>query len=348
MDAYAGAGAYEPDADGKRAQGSPLVAAKIARQYNVEAAKPGKEIRLVNVESNADCFARLEESLMGFGPDVSNLCGRFQDHLDRILEMVGGDPVLFFIDPFGMEGADIRVIDRILERRSKTVTELLINFSHRGFQRMAGNINPNAKTPQAKAAARTKVERLSAILGTPFWQGAWRNPDLLGDEKLDQVADLYAEQLRARGIDQVHSIHMRDCWDAPPAYRLFFATRSAHGVYLMSDIVADYERDLFDARFEGSFHLAWNQEDKAKQRAALRDEVHEFGLARGEANPLQVFLHFAPLHFGEWTQTDYMECLRELVKLGGIDRDGPTGIKVREPLRFVVIAQADLFGSVSG
>ncbi len=44
------------------------------------------------------------------------------------------DPVLFFIDPFGMEGADLRLIDRILDRKSKTVTELLINFSYRGFQ----------------------------------------------------------------------------------------------------------------------------------------------------------------------------------------------------------------------
>jgi hypothetical protein len=37
VDAYAGAGAYDPDAEGKRAEGSPLAAANIARQYNVDA-----------------------------------------------------------------------------------------------------------------------------------------------------------------------------------------------------------------------------------------------------------------------------------------------------------------------
>lgn len=347
VDAYAGAGAYDPDSNGKRAEGSPLAAANIARQYNVNMAKVGKEIRLINVESDPNRFTRLEQTLMGFGPDVSNLPGRFQDHLDGILKTVGGDPALFFIDPFGMEGADIRIIDRILERRSKTVTELLINFSHRGFQRMAGNLDANATAPQAKAAAKTKVERLDAILGTPFWQGSWRNPNLSGQEKLDQVADLYAAQLRARGIEHVHGIQMRDAWDAATSYRLIFATKSAHGVYVMSDIVAAYERDLFKQRFEGSFHVDWEKAERLEERARLRDEIHAFGLARDEASARQVFLHFAPLYFGRWTQTDFLECLRELVRLGGIKRETPAGIKPHELLPFVPVAQGDLFGAAS-
>jgi three-Cys-motif partner protein len=343
VDAYAGAGAYDPDAEGNRAAGSPLIAANFARQHNVNSAKAGKEIRLINVEAHPERFARLEETLMGFRPDVTNLRGRFQDHLDDILQTIGSDPVLFFIDPFGMEGADIRIIERILERRSRTVTELLINFSDRGFLRMAGNLDAKAKRPQDLAAAQTKVKTLDAILGTSFWQGAWRNPDLSTEEKLEQVAALYADQLRACGIDFVNGVQMRDAWDGPTAYRLVFATRSAHGVYLMSDIVARYERELFDTRFEGSFDLVWAAEKQAEEKAALRTEIHEFGLARGDATPLQVFLHFGPICFGKWTQTDYMACLRELVALGGIERANAVGIKQREQLRFIPLAQVDLF-----
>jgi three-Cys-motif partner protein len=343
VDAYAGAGAYEPDADGNCAAGSPLVAARFARQYNVNSTKAGKEIRLINVESHRERFARLEETLMGFRPAVKNLPGRFQDHLDDVLATIGSDPVLFFIDPFGMEGADIRIIERILERRNRTVTELLINFSDRGFLRMAGNLDAKASRPQDLAAAQTKVRTLDAILGTSFWQGAWRNPELSTEEKLEQVANLYADQLRARGIDYVNGVQMRDTWGGPTSYRLVFATRSAHGVYLMSDIVARYERELFDARFEGSFDLWWEAERRAKRKASLRTEIHEFGLARGAATPLQVFLHFAPTYFGEWTQTDYMKCLRELVGLGGIGRADSVGIKREEQLHFVPLAQADLF-----
>jgi three-Cys-motif partner protein len=348
VDAYAGAGAYDPDAEGKRAEGSPLAAANIARQYNVDAASRGKQIGLINVEASSARFAKLEQTLMGFAPAVTNIHGRFQDQLDRILEMVGADPALFFIDPFGMDGAALPVIDRILERRSKTVTELLVNFSHRGFQRMAGNLDASAKSPAAKAAARTKVESLNAILDTTFWQGAWRNPDLSPEQKLDQVADLYAERLRERGIEEVHPIHMRDSWDSPTAYRMFFATRSPHGVYLMSDIVAAYERELFQQRFEGTFELQWETERRTRAMDELRDEVHAFGLASQGARPIDVFLHFAPIHFGEWTQTDYMNCLRELVRRGGIQRNGSSGIKQREMLTFAPIAQADLFGTGAG
>lgn len=348
VDAYAGAGAYAPDAEGNRAAGSPLVAAKFARQHNVDRAKAKKEIRLINIESHGERFARLEKTLMGFRPDVTNLRGRFQDHLDDVLETIGSDPVLFFIDPFGMEGADIRIIERILERRNRTVTELLINFSDRGFCRMAGNLDAKASRPQDLAAAQTKVKSLDAILGTTFWQGAWRNPDLSTEEKLEQVAKLYADQLCALGIDHVHGVQMRDVWDGPTAYRLVFATRSAHGVYLMSDIVARFERELFDARFEGSFDLHWAAEQRAERKASLRTEIHAFGLARGSATPLHVFLHFGPTYFGEWTQTDYMECLRELVGVGGIERTNAVGIKPKEQLHFVPMAQVDLFSGAGG
>jgi hypothetical protein len=80
----------------------------------------------------------------------------------------------------------------------------------------------------------------------------------------------------------------------------------------------------------------------------LRDEVHAFGLASQGARPIDVFLHFAPIHFGEWTQTDYMYCLRELVRRGGIQRNGSSGIKQREMLTFAPIAQGDLFGAGAG
>lgn len=349
VDGYAGAGAYDEDAQGNRAAGSPLAAAQFARQHNVVSrTKNGREILLINVESHPERFARLEETLRPFRPDVTNMKGRFQDRLDDVLARTAGEPALFFIDPFGMEGADIQVIERILERRGKTVTELLINFSDRGFLRMAGNLDAKASRPQDLTAAATKVKSLDAILGTSFWQGAWRNPELTTEKKLQQVAELYAVQLRDRGIEHVHQVRMRDAWDGPAVYRLMFATRSAHGVLMLSDIVAKYERELFDVRFEGSFDLAWAAEERSKRRGALRTAIHEFGLASGGATPQQVYLHFSPIHFAEWTQKDYMECLRELVKVGGIKRTDAVGIKPKEQLLFVPIAQADLFGSASG
>jgi three-Cys-motif partner protein len=349
VDAYAGAGTYQPGADGIRAEGSPVAAAKFARQYNVNHAKEGKEVRLVNVEADGETFRRLEESLMGVGPDVTSIRGRFQDHLDRILEMTGDDPAFFFIDPFGMEGADLGVIDRILARRSKTATELLINFSHAGFRRMAGNLDATGpQTASSKAAAATKVRRLNEIMDTSFWQGAWRNPKLTPDEKLDQVAALYEERLRARGIEHVHGIQMRERLDGPTVYRLIFATPSLHGVYLMSDFVCGYERQLLEAKNEGTLFSGHEDDERLERRAALKKEVHAFGAQREVATPLSVYMHFASQKFGEWRQTDFNICLRELVEEGGIERATPKGIGQNERMRFVAIPQADLFSADLG
>jgi hypothetical protein len=43
-----------------------------------------------------------------------------------------------------------------------------------------------------------------------------------------------------------------------------------------------------------------------------------------------------------------MNCLRELVRQGGIQRNGSSGIKQREMLTFAPIAQGDLFGAGAG
>jgi three-Cys-motif partner protein len=344
IDAYAGAGTYLPDAEGRCAEGSPSAAARFVRQYNVANAKAGKELRLINVEADPATFARLQESLMGVGPDVVNIPGRFQDELDRILEMVGADPAFFFIDPFGMEGADLQVIDRILARRSRTVTELLINFSHAGFRRMAGNLDPKgAKTPAAKAAA-TKVARLDQIMDSRFWRGAWRDTNLLPEQKLERVAALYEDRLRARGIEHIHGVPMRDRLEGPTAYRLVFATSSLHGVYLMSDFVSGYERELLEAHNEGTLFAGNEEAQRGEDRARLKQEVHAFGLARGSASQLNLYMHFASRQFGRWRQTDFNVCLRELVADGGIERATAKGIAPNEQLRFVPLAQPDLFG----
>jgi three-Cys-motif partner protein len=344
IDAYAGAGSYLPDENGFRAEGSPLAAAKFVRQYNVDNARSGKEIRLINVEADPSIFTRLQENLMGVGPDVVNLPGRFQDRLEEILGMVGDEPAFFFLDAFGMEGADLRVIEQILARRPRTSTELLINFSYAGLRRMAGNLDPSgAQKASAKMAAETKVRQLDEMLGTKFWRGAWRDPVLGPGEKLDRIAGLYEDQLRRRGVAHVHSVRMRERLDGPTVYRLVFATPSEHGVYLMSDFVCAYERELLEAKNEGTLFAGHEDDGRKEARALLKAEIHEFGLRRGAVSPLGVYMHFASRHFGAWTQKDFNVCLRQLVTEGGIDRGTPKGIKQTEQLKFVPFPQADIF-----
>ncbi len=163
------------------------------------------------------------------------------------------------------------------------------------------------------------------------------------------MATLYANELRKRGISHVHELRMRDSLDAAPRYRLIFTTRSAHGSFLMSDIAAKHEADLFAARWEGTFEIDWQHQRRADSKDLLRSEIHRWGLEQGAVTTEQIILHFAPQKFGEWRTSDYSACIRELIQLGGIDRPrGTAGIANKERLHFLSTLQESLFAPNAG
>lgn len=345
VDGFAGAGRYEPEDGHRCVDGSPMVAARFAHQYNVDHHREGRDIRLINVEADRETHARLAHNLAGFGDLCRNIHGRFETELDQILREVGRHPTLFFLDSFGMQAADVRVVDRILEQRERCITEFLIHFSDRALTRIAGNLHATTRRDVDRRAAETKLRNLDEIIGTSWWRGCFTNTRLeSAEERCQAAAQIYMTQLEHRGIPFVNELRMRDAYDDPPRYRLIFATRNAHGTYLMNDIAAKHEAGLFAARFDGSFDVAWRRDERGRERAALRDAIYAWGLALGVATPLEVYLHFTPLEFGRWETHDYNECLRDLVAMRGIDRRTATGIKEREKLRFVAMAQGSLFG----
>ena len=342
VDGYAGAAAYEADEHTPAQIGSPMVTAKVALRV---AERHRHELRIINVERDRSMFERLRANMRGYEPHVINLRGTFESRVDEILQIVGNDPVLFFVDPFGMDGADLRLIDRLLDRKQRTVTELLINFSYRGFQRMAGNLTVRERSPARQKAAATKVANLDAMLGDRRWRWVWNDPNLTPDQKCAEVAGQYRDALRDRGIEHVHPIRMRDDFYGPPRYELIFATRSSHGVYLMSQFVANYEQKLFDAAHTDlSLEPQIREQQHEDRRSALRNQIHALGLQLRKATPVTFMRTLSSRHWGIFTEKDYMRCLRELVLDGGIQRDSAKGIDRNEELRFVPLRQPDLFG----
>jgi three-Cys-motif partner protein len=74
-------------------------------------------------------------------PTVTNLNGTFQQHLPHILDLVGWDPALFFLDPFGYKGMDWGALQQVAARArqsSRAKTELLVNFNVGLVDRGAG------------------------------------------------------------------------------------------------------------------------------------------------------------------------------------------------------------------
>ncbi len=300
-------------------------------------------VRCINVERDPACFAELRRNLAPWQEVAICLRGTFAEHLEAILETIGEDPALIFLDPFGVNGIEMDVLARILARAGKT--ELLVHFSDKTFLRMAGHLDDNDKRlPVGRKVAESKLRRLDTVIDTPLWRRLWHNGSAIDtDRAMDATVELYLSQLRTR-INYAHQIPMRDHYADRAAYRLVFCTNSPHGVELMSDIACAYETDLKEVADAGAMTL-WAADEARQRLTDLRDAVHAAGLRRGGvATRVQIIHELAPQRFGQYRTSEYALVIRQLVKTGLIDRSTPSGIGAREPLGFVEPAQGSLLG----
>lgn len=342
VDGFAGQGTYDPDDSGRCEDGSPATSAKLARKLEYDRGEP--LLRTINVEADRATYVKLIGNLAPYKHLCTNINDAFENALEEVLAAIRNDPALFFLDPFGVNGIEMHLLDRIRQRAGKT--ELLIHFSDRSVLRMAGNLDDNEQRKEVgQKAADAKVLRLDEVIGSPWWQRIWLNKTLTTDQRIDDIAKLYASELRARGFDYTHEIRMRDNYIGRPKYRLVFCTRSPHGVELMSYFACEHERELFDRHYEGSFDIYWIEEKREATLAALRGEIHEFGVSKGTTTTREIVHALTPLHFGEFLGSEYNEEIRKLVDLGGIDRKSRKGIKENERLKFVAMPQQSLLGS---
>jgi three-Cys-motif partner protein len=338
VDGFAGSGAYETGEPG-----SPRVAAVWAREEELRRGNP--LLRCINVERDPTCFEHLQRNLAPWKDLVTNLSGGFADHLDEILRRIGHDPAFFFLDPFGVNGIEMEVIEKVFHRQNSK-TEILLHFSDKSFKRMAGHSDESdGRSSVAVKLGESKLARLDSVIGTRLWRPRWEGDVPDTDAAMEATAELYLSQLRERGIRYAVQIRVRDDWEARPRYRLVFCTGSPHGVELMSDIACDYERSLWDAGHEGTFDLLLAEEARKRGDGALRDLIHEAGLSAGTASRQEIIHTLVPRLFGRYRTSDYAKAIRQLVQQGGIKRASWKGIEDSEPLEFVAPTQQSLLGS---
>jgi three-Cys-motif partner protein len=295
------------------------------------------------VEADPACFVELERNLAPYREVAIALHDEFADHVDDIIAMIATDPALVFIDPFGVNGIEMEVIERLLERREKSKTELLIHFSDKTFKRMAGHLIENAyRTPVGVKSATSKVERLDRVMGTRLWRRIW-NSELSNEAAMDKIAELYVAELRRR-VGFADQIPMRDHWGDTPPYRLVFCTGSPHGMEQVSHLAHRLEAELKARLRPGQMDLLADYEERARL-TELRDAIQALGVERGTITPLEIRHVLVPKRFGLHSTTDYAKAIRELVGVRVIQRENTVGIKDDEQLTFVPPAQGSLLGS---
>jgi three-Cys-motif partner protein len=338
VDGFAGSGAYKSGQ-----AGSPRLAATWAREEELRRGYP--LVRCINVERDAECFAELQRNLAPWQHLVTNLPGEFVDHLADILKTVGSDPVFFFLDPFGVNGIEMGVLETILARRSRK-TEFLIHFSDKSFKRMAGHSeDDDGRSSTAVKLAESKLAKLDAVIGSRLWRPWWEGDHVDTDAAIEATLKLYLSQLRERGFRYAHQIAMRDTLQSRPQYRLVFCTESPHGVELMSDIACVYERSLWDTANDGTLDLMMEQQRRGNVDGRLMDAIHELGVDHRSLTRREIVHSLAPRFFGEHRTSDYAKAIRELVARGGIERATAKGIEELEKLQFVAFPQQSLLGN---
>jgi three-Cys-motif partner protein len=153
VDGFAGSGRLE---DGS--EGSPLKVARIAQ--NPRQTSRRDMLKCINCEKEPEVFARLEAATEEFvhAGIVQNLQGEFDTQLPEILEIIGDSPALFFIDPFGTQGAELSTLEAIA--RSARGREVLVRFDDTRVKRLirlaSNNISSLDSTQRRIAEALTE------------------------------------------------------------------------------------------------------------------------------------------------------------------------------------------------
>ena len=213
-DGFAGPGQYK---GGER--GSPLIMLNAAREYCQRS--PGRKVHCFLIEKEAARFRHMRDLVqdLGLPPSVIPypIHGEFVDETEPLVRSIatyeasGPVPSFFLIDPFGIKGAPMAFISRLM---SLEKSECLFSFMWEPIRRFAEH--------------GAWEMHMDDLFGTDGWR------DILADDTDDHRAKLHAlfeRRLRESGATYVLPFQL---WEGGKhIYTLFFATNGIKGCDVM-------------------------------------------------------------------------------------------------------------------
>jgi three-Cys-motif partner protein len=233
VDGFAGKGIYDDNS-----KGSPVLAAEISQDYRNQQKK--YRLNCINVEADNENFHNLEKSTTQFQGIVQNLNGSFSSQTPTILNIIGKCPTFFFIDPFGVSGADWSDMEKILRRAAPT--DLWLRFDHKTVRRLSGFFESGTR------GADSKVQRLLKLYGVQRADHLFQKLDgNTREERIKNAVNYYLERLES----ELKSIKKFGYSAGIPIislegqnkYHLVFAASHPKAVNLASETVYSVERN---------------------------------------------------------------------------------------------------------
>lgn len=174
IDGYAGPGKYDADDNGKQVNGSPVVALALARKQ--AAYKPPRDVRCAFIEADKTLVAALRRNVkpfqdQGLHADVHH--GSVADELPKVWTHVADNPVLTFIDPFGVSAVSKDTMTKLLLAPGrKSSSEVLVNINIEAISRHGGYLRWGSDNePEIRADLHPQgVELSDSFFGGTWWR----------------------------------------------------------------------------------------------------------------------------------------------------------------------------------
>ncbi|GAA4081940.1 three-Cys-motif partner protein TcmP [Nocardioides kongjuensis] len=203
IDGYAGPGMYDADESGTQIDGSPIVALRLARKQR--GFSPSRDVRCVFIEADSTFVAALRKNVQPFqkaGLHVEVLHGSVEDRLTEAWSRVAGNPVLTFIDPFGVSAVSKAIMTGLLLKPTHKSSEVLVNINVEAISRHGGYLQWDAAgDPEVRPGLSPNgVEKSDTFFGGLWWRRSFLEArDRYGDAGVAAtvVVDEYREAIRA-------------------------------------------------------------------------------------------------------------------------------------------------------
>jgi three-Cys-motif partner protein len=333
LDCYAGPGLYDDGSVGSPALA--LATADALSSYRGRASLHGHLI-----ERKHESVASLRDLLAAKHARWNVHEGRAEDLVPVILAGLDANaPVFAFIDPFGLPIPFEMVVD-IMKRgggwtggglRRGAPTEVLMNFSTSGINRVGGQLTATGTDPRWLKARDTMVDRMNRALGGDWWQEVWRRGD---DDRVARIRSEYARRMRkaAGGRWATFDIDVADEWQGPAAYHLLLFTQHEDGVWAFHEALSCAQEEYRDYchRTQGMLDFEPLVDREAKWVNHIEHNIAEILKKNTEFQPVYRLQQVFGDAFGEARQKHLRKALKNLHRSGVISTDskGELGEKV--------------------
>ena len=235
VDGFAGPGVYESGE-----AGSPRIVLDYADRIHAED-RPYRVSAFFAEDDKRRHRALTSES--NRHPQIEAICGsgNFWSLTDEVVQFVGSDPALVFVDPFGLGDLKFRALVDLCNRLPKV--DLMVNFA----SPVAKRLQPNHQEIITEAVGNSDwtIESITEV----FCEGLSRECGFLKPAVLPVMASLSRQALK---------------------YEIVLAARKRDAYELWSDEISSSQRDILDGEDQ-----AEKQELLEKARGHLRFVVGE-------------------------------------------------------------------------